>query len=179
MKRQVIAAVLLFAVLLLGGCGQRNGIPESSTLENSTAESSAASVSKRDSIPFEEGQLYAAAYLGYQTVEGLDYYADNYLDSDALPTHYISGGDYYLVIPRYEGMTLSLYENDIETSLSTLRFYDPDCGPFLIQCNASDIFTDVTVRLEYGAETAEFSPFISLKDGTLSLGEGGLDLTKP
>ena len=172
MKKHIIAAVLLFAVLLLGGCGQGN-----STAENSNA-GSMASVSKRGNIPFEEGQLYAAAYLGYQTTEGLDYYADRYLDSDALPVHYISSGDYYLVIPRYDGMALSLYVNDMETSLSTLCFQDPDCGPFLVQCNVSDIFTDITARLEYGEETAEFSPFISLKDGTLSLGEGGLDLTR-
>ena len=173
MKGQAIAAALIFAVLLLSGCGQGNG-----AAKNSNADS-VESVSKRDNIPFEEGQLYAAAYLGYQTTEGLDYYADRYLDSDILPTHYISDGDYYLIIPRYDGIALSLYVNDIETSLSTLRFQDPNCGPFLVQCNVSDIFTDITARLEYGKETAEFSPFISLKDGTLSIGEGGFDLTRP
>ena len=134
---------------------------------------------KHDAIPFRSGQLYAVAYLGYQTPEDLDYYADRYLDSDDLPIHYFSDGDYYLVIPRYEGMSLSLYVNDIETSLSTLRFADPNCGPFILQCNVSDIFADVTLRLEYKAETVEFSPFISLKDGELMIGERGLDLTKP
>ena len=130
-----------------------------------------ATVSKRDAIPFEAGQLYAAAYLGYQTTDGLDYYVDRYLDSDKLPIHYISDGDYYLVIPRYNGMIFSLYVNDIETSLGTLRFLDPDCGPFVIQCNASDIFSDVTMCLEYNGETAEFSPYISLKDGATMLGQ--------
>ena len=33
-------------------------------------------ISKRDTIPFEPGQLYAAVYLGYQTIEGLDYYPE-------------------------------------------------------------------------------------------------------
>ena len=153
-----------------------SGSPDSSSEPDST--DNTASVSKRDAIPFEEGQLYAAAYLGYQTTEELDYYAERYLDSSALPTYYISSGDYYLVIPRYDNTVVSLYVNDIETSLSSLLFQDPDCGPFLIQCNASDIFTDITVILEHGGETAEFSPFISLKDGSLSIGEGGLDLTK-
>ena len=76
-------------------------------------------------------------------------------------------------------MSLSLYVNDFEMSLGTLRFRDPDCGPFIIQCNASDIFADVTVRLEYNRESEEFSPFISLKDGALIIGERGLDLTEP
>ena len=64
--------------------------------------------SKRDGIPFQEGQYYAVAHLGYQQIEDLDVYVDRYLDSDQLPIHYLSGGDYYLVIPRYAGMKLSL-----------------------------------------------------------------------
>ena len=154
--KKLLAAVTLSGLLVFSGCAQ-----------------------ERAAIPFEAGQLYAAAYLGYQTMDGLDYYAERYLDGDQLPVHYVSDGDYYLVIPRYDGMSLSLYVNDLETSLGTLRFQDPDCGPFIIQCNVSDIFTDVTVHLEHNGETAEFSPFISLKDGTLTLGEGGLDLTRP
>ena len=156
MKKRIAAAVMLSGLLLFCGCTQ-----------------------KRAAIPFEAGQLYAAAYLGYQTADGLDYYAERYLDGGPLPVHYVSDGDYYLVIPRYDGMSLSLYVNDLETSLGTLRFQDPNCGPFIVQCNASDIFTDVTIYLEYNGATAEFSPFISLKDGTLTLGEGGLDLTRP
>ena len=58
------------------------------------------------------------------------------------PVHYLSGGDFYLVIPRYDGMALALSRSDIETLQSTLIYEDPDCRPFLLQCNASDIFAD-------------------------------------
>lgn len=119
------------------------------------------------------------AYLGYQQMEDLDDYTAQYLDSDQLPVHYISSGDFYLVIPRYAGMELSLYRNDMETMDPVLLYEDPDCKPFILQCNASDIFADATIRLSYGEETAEFSPFISLKDGTVDVGEQGLLLTKP
>ena len=37
--------------------------------------------------------------------------------------------------------------------------------------------TEVTVRLDYQGETAEFSPFISLKDGSVDAGARGLLLT--
>ena len=134
--------------------------------------------SKQDDIPFQEGQYYAVAYLGYQQIEDLDDYAVRYLDSDQLPVHYISSGDYYLVIPRYAGMKLSLYRNDMETSEPILLYEDPDCKPFILQCNASDIFADATIRLSYEEETAEFSPFISLKDGSVDVGTQGLLLTK-
>ena len=195
MKKLTIVAVMLAALLAFGGCSAQNGnmtdLASDSTPDiaspttpdpapdhtDPTPDNTPAS--KRDTIPCEADRLYAVAYLGYQTPDGLDYYAERYLDSDKLPVHYVSDGDYYLVIPRYDGMSLSLYVNDFETSLSTLRFRDPDCGPFVIQCNVSDIFADVTMRLEYNGETAEFSPFISLKDGALMIGERGLDLTEP
>ncbi len=133
---------------------------------------------RQDEIPFSEGQSYAAAYLGYQQIDDLDFYVEQYLDSDKLPIHYISDGDYYLVIPRYAGTELKLYRNDLETSQPILLYEDPDCGPFILQCNASDIFADALIRLDYGDETAEFSPFISLKDGSVDIGAQGLDLTR-
>lgn len=155
---------LLLSLLLLSLCGGCTEQPQAS---------------KQDVIPFQEGQYYAVAYLGYQQMEDLGDYAAQYLDSDQLPVHYISGGDFYLIIPRYTGMKLSLYRNDMETMEPVLLYDDPDCEPFILQCNASDIFADATVRLSYGEETAEFSPFISLKDGSVDVGEQGLLLAKP
>ena len=151
---------LLLCVGLLTGC---------------TAQPEAA---KRSAIPFEDGQYYAAAYLGYQQIDDLDYYVERYLEDDSLPIHYLSAGDYYLVIPRYDHMELSLYRNDLESSQPILIYQDPDCEPFILQCNASDIFADATIRLTYEGETAEFSPFISLNDGSVDLGTQGQDLTK-
>lgn len=155
------ASILLILAALLAGC------------------SALSQPSKQDDIPFTEGQLYAAAYLGYQQPDGLDYYVQQYLDNDLLPVHYLSSGDYYLIIPRYPGMELSLYRNDFDTSEPVLIYQDPNCQPFLLQCNASDIFADATIRLTWQEETAEFSPFLSLEDGSVEIGTLGLDLAKP
>lgn len=152
------------------------GIPDPSGSNSQPAQTDPGS--KRDAIPFAQDQLYAVAHLGYQQIEDLDYYIQNYLDSHEVPVHFLSSGDYYLIIPRYDGMELSLYQNDFNTSQSSLFYQEPDCQPFILQCNVSDIFPDATIRLTYQGETAEFSPFISLKDGTLDVGEHGLDLTK-
>lgn len=160
MKKTALSVLVFVSLGLLTGCAAQ---PQAS---------------KRDSIPFTEGQFYAAVYLGYQQMEDLNYYAEQYLDSDQVPVHYLSDGDYYLVIPRYTGMKLTLYRNDLETLEPILLYEDPDCRPFLLQCNASDIFADAVVRLTYGDETAEFSPFISLKDGSVEIGDQGLDLTR-
>ena len=175
-----VSLVLSLLCLLLAACsspavedpGQQQeqalGLP---------AESSGEEPSKGERIPFSEGQLYAVAHLGYLKMTDYDFYREAYLDGDP-PIHYFSAGDYYLVIPRYGGMALELYYNDIETSAAALVYEDGDCRPFILQCNASDIFPDATIRLTYEGESAEFSPFISLMDGSFDIGERGLLLTK-
>jgi hypothetical protein len=168
MKKAAVSLLSLsLCVILLTGCAS-----EPSQL------STDAMSDQQNTIPFSDDQLYAVAYLGYLQPTDLDYYAERYLNSSQLPVHYLSSGDYYLVIPRYEGMALSLYQNSIDTSIPTLRFSDPDCEPFLIQCNVSDIFADATIHLAYGDREVEFSPFLSLKDGSVQIGDFGLLLEK-
>lgn len=166
-KAATYLLTLLSCLVLLAGC----------SLEQPGVGTTEPAGSKLDAIPFTDGQYYAVAYLGYQKIEDLDFYVEQYLDSNELPAHYLSAGDYYLVIPRYPGMAMSLYQNDMETMDSVLVYEDPDCRPFILQCNVSDIFADATIRLTYGEETVEFSPFISLMDGSVDVGDGGLDLT--
>ena len=178
-------AVLLAALLcmaLMGGCALLR-LPEPGTTQSGTSGGGDPQPEQADpiwqGIPFAEGQLYAVAHLGYQQPELLDAYCEAYLGGAELPVHYLSDGDFYLIVPRYEGMELALYENDMETMGSSLRYQDPECGAFVLQCNVSDIFPDATVQLTWQGEQAEFSPFLSLKDGALDVGEHGLVLTLP
>lgn len=168
MKRAFLLFMLFLSCLLFSGCA-----PLSSKEEpNPSIEA------LWKDIPFTGDQFYAVAHLGYLEMTDLDFYIETYLNSDQMPVHYFSYGDYYLVIPRYTGMSLSLFWNDIETSASTLVYQDPECRPFILQCNVSDIFPDATLRLTYQGETVEFAPFLSLKDGSLDIGERGLNLTR-
>ena len=167
MRRNILLIAALLFCTLLAGCASS---PSGSAPIPPRA-------SKRDNIPVAEDQFYAVAHLGYQEIENLEFYAEQYLDSNELPVHYFSDGDYYLVIPRYSEMNLSLYRNDIVTSSSALVYEEPDCRPFILQCNVSDIFPDAAIQLTYAGETVEFSPFISLKDGSVDVGERGLLLT--
>lgn len=167
MRRNILLIAALLFCTLLAGCA----------FSPSGSAPTPPRASKRDNIPFAENQFYAVAHLGYQEIEDLEFYAEQYLDSDELPVHYFSDGDYYLVIPRYTEMKLSLYRNDIVTSSSALVYEEPDCRPFILQCNVSDIFPDAAIQLTYEGETVEFSPFISLKDGSVDVGERGLLLT--
>ena len=75
-------------------------------------------------------------------------------------------------------MELKIYENDINTTTPALIFEAPESMPFIVQCNISDIFSNVTISFTYDSETFEFSPFISLKDGDVQVGEHGVNITK-
>jgi len=167
MKRIVMYSVVITAlIVLLSGCFLMQ------------TEKGDSEVKRIDSIPFIQDQLYAVAYLGYEEIGELSFYIQKYLDSKNIPIHYLSQGEYYLVIPRYSNMSLSLYKNDIETMNSSLIFEEKECRPFIIQCNVSDIFSDATISFTYNNETIEFSPYISLKDGTVMVGDRGINITK-
>lgn len=162
MKKCIALAAALLCLLTLAGCGNAP-VPEKSGT---------------GAIPFRGDQLYAAAYLGYEEMDDLSFYVETYLDGEDLPIHYLSQGDYYLIIPRYENMTLRLYQSDMETMDTVLRYEDTACRPFIVQCNVSDIFADAVICLTYETETSEFSPYISLQDGSVQMGDRGLDITK-
>ncbi len=164
MKRHAARIMALLCLLALAGCGER---PASDP-----------AVDGAGPISFQEGQLYAAAYLGYDEINDLAYYTETYLNSGEPPVYYISKGDYYLIIPRYENMALRLCRRDMETMELEVVCEDPRCRPFILQCNASDIFADAVVALTYGDDTAEFSPYISLENGSIQVGERGADITK-
>lgn len=177
--RKLFAFALSFSILFaLTGC---NDAPNTDMLDTPGIDTSetpdSPKASKLNTIPFHDGQLYAVAYLGYEEIEGLSFYVENYLDNENLPVHYISEGEYYLVIPRYTDMEMRLYRNDIETTERILVYEEAESRPFIVQCNVSDIFSDATIFLTYQTETAEFSPYISLEDGNVEVGEYGLDIT--
>ena len=163
MKRKTIRAALALLCLVLAACGQP------------AAEADA----PYENIDFQEGQLYAAAYLGWEEMEGLSDYQTAYLKGESVPVHYISPGEFYLIIPRYPDMAVKLYQNDINGAAPVLLFEAENCVPFVVQCNISDIFSDLTVELSYGGEAVSFSPYISLKDGSVQVGERGLELPEP
>lgn len=178
MKKLIALAAALLFLPALAGCGSTPNadIPDMSD-PNTLEAPDVTNTSRLEAISFQDGQLYAVAYLGYEVIEDLSFYMENYLDHENLPIHYISKGEYYLVIPRYPDMKLHLYRNDMETGQRILIYEETDSRPFIIQCNVSDIFSDVVICLTHQTGATEFSPHISLIDGSVEVGECGLNLT--
>ena len=101
MKQRSILVTLLLCVLLLTGCGTAAPAPDATPTP--TQEAAAAPTPTPDplsTLPYEDGQLYAAAYLGYLEPKDLDFFRQTYFGGRELPVHHISDGDFYLIIPR-------------------------------------------------------------------------------
>lgn len=180
MKKRVFRLTLVLlalCALLLTGCGTAAPAPDATP----TPEQAAATPTPDplSTLPYEDGQLYAAAYLGYQAPTDLDFFQQTYFGGRELPVHHISDGDFYLIIPRDPNATVRLLRNDMLTQTSSIFYEQPDGSPFVIGCNVSDIFPDVTVEITASdGEKVSFSPFISLEDGSVEVGERGLNITR-
>jgi hypothetical protein len=124
MKKHTAWIAALLCLLVLTGCR--------------AAPDSGSEGSKTSSIPFQEDQLYAVAYLGYGEINDLAFYTENYLDDVNLPVHYLSKGDYYLIIPRYAEWSASVPKRHRDDG----DYPDTEemaCRPYILQCNNSDI----------------------------------------
>ena len=180
MKQRTILSTLLLCALLLAGCGTAAQTPDATpTPAQEAAATPTPTPDPLSTLPYTDGQLYAAAYLGYQAPTDLDFFRQTYFGGRELPVHHISDGDFYLIIPRDPNATVRLYKNDMLTQTSSIFYEQPDGSPFVIGCNVSDIFPDVTVEITASdGEKVSFSPFISLKDGSVEVGECGLNITR-
>lgn len=170
MKKCTVWIITLLCLLSLLGCGTETA--------PAAPDPSASSADGTESLPFQKGQLYAAAYLGYGGMEDLSYYTQTCLNGAEPPVFYLSAGEFYLIIPAMRTRPCGCTEATSRPGTRELVWEDPGCRPFIIQCNVSDIFADAVISLTHGEETAEFSPCISLKDGSVQVGERGLNITK-
>ena len=107
MKQRTILSTLLFCALLLAGCGTAAQTPDATP---TPAQETAATPTPDplSTLPYTDGQLYAAAYLGYQAPTDLDFFQQTYFGGRELPVHHISDGDFYLIIPRDPNATVRL-----------------------------------------------------------------------
>ena len=90
MKQRTILSTLLLCVLLLAGCGTAAQTPDATpTPAQETAATPTPTPDPLSTLPYTGGQLYAAAYLGYQAPTDLDFFQQTYFGGRELPVHHI------------------------------------------------------------------------------------------
>ena len=91
---------------------------------------------------------------------------------------YLNGEECYLVIPKYRNASVSLKELEISQDgklkevANELLDFNASAGTTFVCQNISDIAPNGKITIRYRDDVIEFSPSISLKDGSLMLPEG-------
>lgn len=175
---------MIFMTLLLVAClGDSSETPQTGALAPPT-----------DSFEWDDGVVVAIAFLGYQNSNDLDgefenwpsvydAYADTYSIFADVPisevkTLVLSGDEVYCLIPRYENTriiveTLELnLENDNDNLMEVIDVvFDDSAKSLVINCNVSDLFSNVQITIITDDKEISFSPSISLKDGSVVAGD--------
>lgn len=165
MKKIPLMLLVAIFTLSLASCSIKY---ENKAVETIEVPVEAEEVALWENIDFSEDEMYAVAYIGYTEYSALEEYKEIYLGYD-VDIHIIHDAEYYLIIPKDSYSSLKIYENDINSDAKILRFESQNARPFLIGCNASDIFPSSTIEIA----GIEFSPYESLKDGSIQVGEYG------
>ena len=80
-----------------------------------------------------------------------------------------SGQEFYCIIPRYIDSTIIVKKVELsdEGELEEKELIVTSDKPILIQCNESDLYPNTNITINHKEESTSFSPFISLKDGSV------------
>lgn len=94
---------------------------------------------------------------------------------------YLNGEECYLIIPKYRNASVSLKELEISQDgklkevANELLDFNACAGTTFVCQNISDIAPNGKITIRYRDDVIEFSPSISLKDGSLMLPKGVTD----
>lgn len=132
-------------------------------------------------IPFEkdDGKLLGIMYIG-GSEEDYDFIlVDKYFNTRNFETVELEGTEKYLIIPRdceVEVYSLSMDEVDETDFVMREKHIKTMNKPFYITCNVSDIISNSLLRVNEDGKQYSYSPYISLKDGSVVVEEFVLEI---
>ena len=132
-------------------------------------------------LPFEtyDGKLLGIMYIG-GLEEDYDYtIVDKYFNTKEFETIELEGTEKYLIIPRdckVEVYSLSMDEVNEMDFVMNEKYIKTMNKPFYITCNVSDIISNCLLRINKDETQYSYSPYISLKDGSLAVEDFVLEI---
>lgn len=125
----------------------------------------------KSNLPFEknDGKLLGIVQIGGLEEDYKYSLVDKYFKTKEFETINLDGTEKYLIIPRdcevqVYSLAMGKVDDDIlmnETYIKTMT------EPFYITCNVSDIIANSLLKVVKDGKQYSYSPYISLKDGSL------------
>ena len=90
-----------------------------------------------------------------------------------------NGDELYFIMPIYKNVSINVYTAIMEeTDIVKDKLITSTNKPFILKCNVSDIIPNIIIEIKQNNKVYEYSPSISLKDGSLYVNEYVMDITK-
>lgn len=87
------------------------------------------------------------------------------------------GEELYLVIPIYKNVTMNIYTAVMEEdNIVKEKLIATTNKPYILKCNVSDIIPNIIIEIKQNNKIYNYSPSISLKDGSLYVNEYVMDI---
>lgn len=103
---------------------------------------------------------------------------EKYFDEDFM-LYEANGEELYFIVPIQKNVTMNIYSAVMEEAdIVKDKSIASTNKPFILKCNVSDIIPNIIIEIKQNNKVYEYSPYISLKDGSLYVNEYVLDVTK-
>ena len=118
--------------------------------------------------------------IGVALLDNKDEYINYIGTNEKLEYYELEGQDIYLVIPKYKDSTINVYEARLDDNGNLVKnsLLFTTYNLFVIKCNVSDIIPSIILEVSYNDKVIEYSPSLSLKDGSLFVTDDVLNITK-
>lgn len=116
--------------------------------------------------------------IAVATVDSEDEVKEKYFNENFL-LYETNGEELYFIVPIQKNVTMNIYSAVMEEAdIVKDKLIASTNKPFILKCNVSDIIPNIIIEIKQNNIVYEYSPSISLKDGSLYVNEHVLDVTK-
>ncbi len=191
-KRILFLMMGVTIVTVMSACNKKNPSSNQPTAPETTPVASADTVNEDNKediyIDTDSENLGVLVFLGGGLTEkelgqSKQQVIDEYLtDVDEIPFYNYGGPEIFCVIPHYVGSSITVKRSELteQGELVAKETLDTSDKPMIIQCNESDLYSNVMITIKYNDKSTTFTPYISLKDGSVMPADKMevIDLTK-
>lgn len=116
--------------------------------------------------------------IAVATIDSEDEVKEKYFNEDFM-LYETNGEELYFIVPIQKNVTMNIYSAVMEEAdIVKDKLIASTNKPFILKCNVSDIIPNIIIEIKQNNIVYEYSPYISLKDGSLYVNEYVLDVTK-
>lgn len=115
--------------------------------------------------------------IAVATVDSEDEVKEKYFNENFL-LYETNGEELYFIVPIQKNVTMNIYSAVMEEAdIVKDKLIASTNKPFILKCNVSDIIPNIIIEIKQNNIVYEYSPSISLKDGSLYVNEHVMDIS--